>query len=189
VPPGSKDQLIGALIRHLKQLVIGDPFDESTTFGPQANPVQADTVRARIAQFAEAGARIVTVGSTPSSGNWVAPTLVIDPPANLAGGERFGPVLVIRTIASTATAIEESHQLETGLAGYVFTRDLTERQHVGAQLPAGGIKINGTSLLDMSDRSAQTFWHGSGIGGHGAAELLCFFTGARIVGEDLQAPI
>jgi phenylacetaldehyde dehydrogenase len=51
------------------------------------------------------------------------------------------------------------------------------------------VKINGTSLLDLSDRSAQAFWYGSGAGGHGDADLLRFFTGARIVGEDLDAPI
>jgi phenylacetaldehyde dehydrogenase len=62
-------------------------------------------------------------------------------------------------------------------------------QRVGAQLPAGEVKINGTSLLDMSDSSVQSFWYGSGVGGHGDADLLRFFTGARIVGEDVDAPI
>jgi phenylacetaldehyde dehydrogenase len=41
----------------------------------------------------------------------------------------------------------------------------------------------------MSERSAQGFWYGSGIGGHGDAELLRFFTGARIVGQDVDSAL
>lgn len=189
MPPALRDDLVNALVRQLEKQVIGDPFDESTTFGPQANAAQAEAVRARIALFARSGARVVTVGPVPSAGNWVAPTLVIDPPAGVARDEAFGPVLVIRAAADTATAIDQAHQPATGLAGYVFTRDPAVGQRVGAQLPAGEVKINGTSLLDMSDSSVQAFWYGSGVGGHGDADLLRFFTGARIVGEDVDAPI
>jgi betaine-aldehyde dehydrogenase len=52
------------------------------------------------------------------------------------------------------------------------------------------VKVNGTSVLDLSPDSTQSFWAGSGIGGHGNADLVRFFTGTRIVGADLpDAPI
>jgi betaine-aldehyde dehydrogenase len=189
VPRPLRDELVAALVGRLEKLVIGDPLDETTTFGPQANPVQAETVRARVAEFAAAGARIETVRTVPQSDRWIAPTLVIDPPGELARDETFGPVLVIRTSASTEEATEESYRLATGLAGYVFTRDTAEGLRVSRQLPAGEVKINGTSLLDMSEHSAQAFWYGSGIGGHGDTELLRFFSGARIVGQDVDSAL
>ena len=189
VSPAHREVLVLALIERLRQHVFGDPLDARTTFGPQANQVQADTLRARMRELEDAGATVVPVGSIPSGDRWIAPTLVVDPPADLARDEFFGPILLIRTVSSATEAINESYELATGLAGYVFTRDIAEGHRVGPLLPVGEVKINGTSLLDMSDRSAQGFWYGSGIGGHGDAELLDFFTGARIVGQDVASPI
>jgi phenylacetaldehyde dehydrogenase len=96
---------------------------------------------------------------------------------------------VIRTCADVDEALDESFRLETGLAGYVFTSDIAAGMQIGSLLPAGEVKLNGSSLLDMSARSAQAFWYGSGVGGHGDAELLRFFTGARIVGQDVDSPL
>lgn len=189
VPQSIRDELLDSLVAELERLVIGNPLDETTTFGPQSNQVQADTLRARISQFEQAGAHVQTIGLVPQSDHWIAPTLVLDPPAELARDETFGPVLIIRTSNDLDEAIDETYRLSTGLAGFVFTRDKAMGQRIGRWLPTGEVKINGTSLLDMSDRSAQAFWYGSGIGGHGNAELLRFFTGARIVGEDIRSPL
>jgi betaine-aldehyde dehydrogenase len=190
VPEELRDELVDALVTELGKLTLGDPFDEATTFGPQAFAEQAEGVRTRVAEFSASGARVVEVCTAPPGGNWVVPTLVVDPPADLGRAEVFGAVIVIRTYETCEEAIDASFHLDTGLAGYVFTTDAKAGQRIGAQLPAGEVKLNGTSLLDMSDRSAQTFWYGSGVGGHGDRELLLFFTGVRIVGEDIvDAPL
>jgi phenylacetaldehyde dehydrogenase len=187
VPQQLRDQLVAALVTELGRLRPGDPFDDDTTFGPQAFSAQADGLHARLDEFTRAGATVVTALSVPEGDRWVAPTLVIDPPAALARAEVFGPVLVVRTCADAQQAVAESFELETGLAGYVFTSDLTEGMRLGSLLPAGEVKLNGSSLLDMSGGSTQAFWYGSGVGGHGDAELLRFFTGARIVGQDVDS--
>jgi phenylacetaldehyde dehydrogenase len=189
VPPQLRDELVAALVTELGRLRAGDPFDDDTTFGPQAFTAQADSLHARLDEFSRAGATVVAALPVLAGDRWVAPTLVIDPPAELARAEVFGPVLVVRTCADAAAAVAESFELETGLAGYVFTSDVAEGMRVGALLPAGEVKLNGSSLLDMSDRSAQAFWYGSGVGGHGDADLLRFFTGARIVGQDVDSPL
>ncbi|WP_021592352.1 aldehyde dehydrogenase family protein [Actinomadura welshii] len=190
VPEELRDALVDALVDELGRLTLGDPFDEATTFGPQAFAEQAEEVRARVAEFSASGARVIEVGTAPPGGTWVVPTLVVDPPAGLGRAEVFGPVLVIRTCETREKVVDAAFHLDTGLAGYVFTTDAEAGQRIGAQLPVGEVKLNGTSLLDMSDRSAQAFWYGSGVGGHGDRELLLFFTGARIVGEDIaDAPL
>ncbi len=189
VPSALRVELKHEILSGLAELRIGEPLDENANFGPQANPAQYSTLRHRIHEFADARAEVVSVETTPTYGRWIAPTLIIDPPAELARDETFGPVLVIRTIDDVTQAIDECYELANGLAAYVFTRNISEGQRVGAQLPAGEVKINGTSLLDMSDRSTQAFWYGAGIGGHGDAEVLRFFTRARIVGEDIDSPL
>ncbi len=189
VPPSLLGALVERLTARLSELRIGPPLDPNAQFGPQSNPAQYATLQTRLDQFSAAGARLVAVGDIPQEGLWIPPTLVIDPPLNLAAAETFGPVLVLRTCLDTSTALLEAAELETGLAGYVFTRSIDEGHRIGRLLPAGEIKINGTSLLDMSEQSTQAFWYGSGVGGHGDAELLRFFTGARIVGEDIDSPL
>ena len=66
----------------------------------------------------------------------------------------------------------------------MFTGDLALGRNVGSRLIAGEVKINGTSVLDMSPDSTQSFFGGAGIGGHGDAGLLEFFTGTQILGTD-----
>jgi phenylacetaldehyde dehydrogenase len=189
VPQQLREPLIDALTECLAQLRVGPPLDPEANFGPQSNPVQWRSLRERLDAFARAGARTVTVGDVPEHGLWLAPTLVVDPPDELVADELFGPVLVLRTCDDPDEAIGLSRRLATGLAGYVFTSTPEQGLALGRRLPAGEVKVNGTSLLDMSPRSAQEFWYGSGVGGHGDAELLRFFTGARIVGEDVDSPL
>jgi betaine-aldehyde dehydrogenase len=99
------------------------------------------------------------------------------------------PVLVLRRYDQVADAVASAHRLQTGLAGYVFTTSIGDGLRVGRLLPAGEVKVNGASLLDMSLRSAQAFWYGSGVGGHGDHDLARFFTGGRIVGRDVDSPL
>lgn len=189
VPAALRDHLIEALTTSLAEHVIGPPLEPATTFGPQANAAQYTDLRTRLENFEASGARIITCGQTPEVGWWIPPTLVLDPPVDLARRETFGPVLVIHTCDDPEAALAASFELHTGLAGYVFTQSLAEGLRIGHRLPAGEIKINGTSILDMSAESAQTFWYGSGIGGHGDAQLARFFLGARIVGQDVDSPL
>ena len=71
-----------------------------------------------------------------------------------------------------------------GLAGYVFGADEERAAALGARLVAGEVKINGTSVLDMSPESAQSFFGASGLGGHGDDDVLDFFVGKQVVGRD-----
>ena len=87
-------------------------------------------------------------------------------------------------------AIHLAGESSDGLAGYVFGTDTAHALAIGSQLPGGEIKVNGTSLFDLTAESHQSFWGQSGYGGHGSGEALEFFRGNRIVGVDnSEAPI
>jgi betaine-aldehyde dehydrogenase len=189
VPRELRDRLVDELVAQLSTERMGHPLDPDATFGPQSNPAQWSALVQRLDRLRESGARIVAVGKPPLQGRWVVPTLAVEPSSDAARSEVFGPVLIVRGYDDVADAVAESHMLETGLAAYVFSASPEAAHEVGRLLPGGEVKINGTSLLDMSDRSAQTFWYGSGVGGHGDDDLLRFFTGARIVGEDVDSPL
>lgn len=67
-------------------------------------------------------------------------------------------------------ALALANSRRTGLAGYVFGTDIEVAMRLGAELDCGEVKVNGTSVLDLTSGSAQGFWGGSGVGAHGDAE-------------------
>jgi betaine-aldehyde dehydrogenase len=185
------DRLVTALLDHLDALRPGSCLDAATTFGPQANVAQAQSVDDAVKRLHTRGANVHTVFTDRPSSSCFRPPVVItgaDPADTL--DEIFGPVLVLHAVPDDARALDLANRLHGGLAAYVFSADVETGVELGCHMNAGEVKINGTSVLDLSSESAQSFWVGSGIGGHGNADLLRFFTGTRIVGADLpDAPI
>jgi betaine-aldehyde dehydrogenase len=185
------DALIDALLAALHRLRAGPCVDLETTFGPQANRQQADRVAFDVRRLETRGATTHTAFMEYASpGCFVRPVIITGAHPADTLEEIFGPVLVVHAAAGDEQALELAALLESGLAAYVFTADVEAGIALGTGLAAGEVKVNGTSVLDLSPESAQSFWNGSGVGGHGNADLLRFFTGTRIVGPDLpDAPI
>ncbi|MGA7987895.1 MAG: aldehyde dehydrogenase [Candidatus Dormiibacterota bacterium] len=180
------DALLDALRAAIGRLRPGSCLDPATTFGPQANRQQADAVTGDVRRLETLGATAhIAFTDHPSRGCFVRPVVVTGARPADTIEEIFGPVLVLHAVQDEAQALELAAHLAGGLAAYVFTADVQAGVALGARVAAGEVKINGASVLDLSPESAQSFWNGSGIGGHGNADLLRFFTGTRIVGPDL----
>ncbi|GAA5082576.1 aldehyde dehydrogenase family protein [Thermocatellispora tengchongensis] len=191
VPASRHDALLDAILDRLAVLRAGHGLDPGTGFGPQANEGQLARVRGQLDRLRSAGGKVL--GSTPMPdlpGWFLAPAVVRDADPADATEEIFGPVLTLHPVRDDEQAVDLANRRSTGLAGYVFGADEEAAMDVGARLECGEIKINGTGLLDLTENSTQGFWGGSGIGGHGDAELLAFFCGARIIGvEDPRSPM
>lgn len=188
VPAQLHDQLRDAILDRVRELVCGPGIDPEVTFGPQANLAQQASVHAAITRLAELGARVYVPVRVPAEGFHVPPTVITGADRGDTIAEIFGPVLVLHAVHDDADALAIANSRDGGLAGYIFSQDAVSSQALGRRLVAGEVKINGTSVLDLHQDSAQGFWAGSGIGGHGNRELLRFFLGARIVGPDLLDP-
>ncbi|MBL5973139.1 MAG: aldehyde dehydrogenase family protein [Candidatus Leucobacter sulfamidivorax] len=178
---------LGALVDELERACsafrIGSSLDDSTALGPVAFEARRIELRAQRDALVSRGARAVEVGEVPGAGWFVPPTLLVGDDLN-AEEECFGPMLVVEPFDSVEEAVSRANRGQVGLAGYVFTADEQLGRAIGARLVAGEVKINGTSALDMAPDSVQSFFGDAGIGGHGDAELLEFFTGQQILGTD-----
>lgn len=185
------DDLLAALLERLTKLPAGSCLDPRTQLGPQANFDQAAAVDDAISRLQATGATAHTaLTQHVGCGYFRGPTVITGADLTDIGPEIFGPVLVLHPVADDAAALAAADTLEGGLAGYVFTTDVEAGITLGSRLTAGEVKINGTSLLDLNEHSEQSFWAGSGQGGHGNADLHHFYTGTRIVGPDIpHAPI
>lgn len=189
VASGLLDELVTALQHEMEKLQVGSSLDEATDVGPVAFEARKIELVSQREALKAAGARIIEVGTPRRDGWFMPPTLAVADEIDLEL-EIFGPMITVQPSTSDAHAISLANAGHVGLAAYVFSRDQTRGHEIGKKLLAGEVKLNGTSVLDMSPLSVQSFFGASGIGGHGDADVLDFFTGKRVVGVDkLGLPI
>jgi len=184
VPEDLHDALVASLERALAAVSIGPHKSDTAAMGPLAHESHRARLQAQVDALVDRGATEIRVGDVPSQGWFWAPRVIVGAPLDACIDEMFGPVVTVHAYADEAQAVADANSSPDGLAAYVFGGDIDAAMATGRALRFGEVKINGTSLLDMSDRSAQSFWRSSGIGGHGNRELLAFFQGTQIVGLD-----
>ena len=102
--------------------------------------------------------------------------------------EIFGPVAAVHRVSSDAEAVAVANGTPYGLEGYVFAGDVERGMAVARQVRAGGVKVNGSTMLSLNLFAPRPAWGLSGQGQEGTLETLLFFTNPRVVGvENLSA--
>jgi len=134
-------------------------------------------------ELVAAGARAIETTTIPDSGWFVSPTVLVADTLTL-NSEMFGPMITVQPVDDDDHAVRLANSGQFGLAGYVYSENLGEAYSLGARLIAGEVKVNGSSVLDLAEGSAQSFFAGSGIGGHGDTDVLEFFRGTQVLGVD-----
>jgi len=164
-PAQHMDALQEALSARLASTNVGDPRDEATRMGALVSTAQRDDVRARIAELAAGGARIVAgdpnADPGPAGGAFLSPVLLrADDPWNSAAVhdvEAFGPVSTIMPYRDLADAIALANRGKGSLALSLFTHDLaTTRDFV---LGAGA--YHGRMVIIDRTNHKESTGHGS----------------------------
>ena len=164
-PADYLDALQDALCATLASTRVGDPRDEATRMGALVSIAQRDDVRARIAELAAGGARIVAgdpgVDPGPVGGAFLSPVLLRadDPWACDAAHdvEAFGPVATIMPYRDLSDAIALANRGKGSLALSLFTHDpAAARDFV---LGAGA--FHGRMLIVDRTNARESTGHGS----------------------------
>lgn len=152
VQRGVREAFLGRLVERLKGVVMGDPMDERTNFGPLASQRQRDIVEGFVARGLEEGARPVAGGRRPDRpGFWIEPTVfaeVTDGMA-IARDEIFGPVMSVLDFDTEEEVLARANATEFGLAAGVFTRDLARGHRMAAGFEAGTCFVNAYNLTPV----------------------------------------
>lgn len=136
-------------------IVIGDPQDEATQMGPLVSMAQREKVLSYIDKGKAEGATLITGGGIPNStsgtGAFIQPTVFADVTdgMTIAREEIFGPVMCVLDFDDEAEVIARANATEFGLAGGVFTADITRAHRVVDQLEAGTLWINTYNLCPV----------------------------------------
>ncbi len=192
VQKGIKAAFLKRLTERLQGVIMGDPLDEKTNFGPMVSDRQRTLVEGFIAKGISEGATLVTGGKRPDmQGFFLEPTIFADvtDDMNIAREEIFGPVMAVLDFDTEDEALTRANATEFGLAAGVFTRDLTRAHRMAAGFQAGTCYINHYNLAPVEAPFGGMKL--SGVGRENSKAAIEHYTqikGVYVAMGDVEAP-
>lgn len=177
------DPFLEAMVAAAAAVRIGDPFDGRTAMGPVVGEAARERIRGVVSTAVDAGSgRLLTGGGIPENhqlGSFLEPTVFadVDMSSSLAQDEIFGPVLSVAPFDDTEEAVAVANSTAFGLAGYVWTRDLSRAHRVASALEAGNVSVNG--MASLPPETVFNGWKASGLGVEGGREGFEEYTRTR----------
>jgi succinate-semialdehyde dehydrogenase/glutarate-semialdehyde dehydrogenase len=140
------DAFVDAFVGEMAAAVMGDPMDEATTVGPQAQVALRDELHDQVERSLAEGAELLLGGEVPDGpGAYYPPTVLAGVTPDMVAGaeELFGPVAAVMRAGDEADAIRIANHTRFGLGAAVFTSDLERGERIAAEeLDAGCCFVN-----------------------------------------------
>jgi phenylacetaldehyde dehydrogenase len=178
------DRLVEGIAGEADKLKVGHGLSEGTQMGPLVSQDQLDRVTGYLHQGAADGVTVVTGGKRiGNEGYFVAPTVLTNtrPDMSVVREEIFGPVLCAMSFDDDDLdrIAKDANDTIYGLAGSVWTRDLSAAHKLVRRLRAGTIGVNIHGSLDP----AMPFggFKQSGWGREKGREVLELYTEVKSV--------
>ena len=148
-----KAEFVEKITARAKTRKLGNPFDLSTSQGPQVDQAQFDKILSYIDKGKNAGAKCVTGGNRfGDKGYFVEPTIFdnVTDEMPIATDEIFGPVMSILSFKDLDEIITRSNQTCYGLAAAVWTRDVGKAHRYAKSVRAGTVWVNCYDVFDAA---------------------------------------
>jgi 5-carboxymethyl-2-hydroxymuconic-semialdehyde dehydrogenase len=147
------DEFARRAAERVKKIKVGHPLDAATEIGPLIHPRHVEKVLSYVGAAREAGATVAVGGGRANGGqgNFVEPTLYLNArnDMKIAQEEIFGPVLTMIPFADEKEAIALANDVRYGLAGYLWTRDVSRAHRMAQALEAGMIWVNSENVRHL----------------------------------------
>ncbi|WP_150525629.1 5-carboxymethyl-2-hydroxymuconate semialdehyde dehydrogenase [Roseibium sediminis] len=146
------DEFEARLIERVNNIKVGHPLDPETEIGPLIHKTHFDKVTSYFKTAQDDGATIAAGGKrVGEEGYFVRPTLFTNAATSMtiAQEEIFGPVLTSIRFSDEAEALQIANDVDYGLAGYVWTNDLTRALRFTKELDAGMIWVNSENVRHL----------------------------------------
>jgi aldehyde dehydrogenase (NAD+) len=187
------DDFLAQFIALAESIRIGDPLDPSTEMGPLTSARHRDRVLSYVETAREDGGEVLTGGTAPSDpafgdGFYVRPTVVrVDPSSRVCREEVFGPFVTVTTFRSDEEAVRLANDVEYGLGGGLWTRDLARAHGVAGQIRSGMVWINCYKRVNPGSPFGGT--GASGYGRDMGFEAIREYTESKSVWVNVDASI
>lgn len=180
-----QDEFVEAVMERLKLLVMGDSVAMETEMGPMIHSRHLKKIGGQMASLLAKGGTAHSTSKLPElGGNYIAPTLVTGVDSQDAQDEIFGPIGTVHPFQTDAEALALANGTLYGLEAYVFGKDEDHALALAREIRAGGVKVNGASLLSLNLMAPRPAWGLSGMSEEGTLETFRFFCGTRVVGVE-----
>ncbi len=143
------DEFTEKLIKRVKQVKVGDPFDPLTNMGPNVSTLGLERVHKLVQEDIANGAELLAGGKRPDGrmfkkGNWYEPTILYNAKNDHATmrDELFAPVLPIMKVSGFDEAISLTNKREEGLSAYLYTNNYKRQMQAINLMQVGTIFIN-----------------------------------------------
>jgi len=190
VPDDLEADFVEAMVEESRSWVHGDPWEESTTMGPQNNPGVVEKVVGHLEDAVAKGAEVVAGGRRPDRpGFFFEPTVLVgfseDSLVNTE--ETFGPIAPIRSYTSEEEAWRFIGSCDLGLAASLFTQDVDRAWHWAERLRTGLVVVNDNSNywephVPFGGMAGKT----SGVGRLGGRHVLDFMADVQTIAFHLE---
>lgn len=142
------DRFVSRLVERAEAMTIGNPL-ENPDIGAMVSESHMNKVLEYIETGKKEGAICLCGGKRCTEGNcekgfFIRPTVFdgCDSSMTIVREENFGPVVTVQTFDSEEEAVRMANDTRYGLAGAVFTRDITRAMRVIKEVRAGITWIN-----------------------------------------------
>ncbi|XP_046555608.1 4-trimethylaminobutyraldehyde dehydrogenase-like [Haliotis rubra] len=181
-------QFLEKLVERTRKMKIGDPNAEDTTVGATISSSQADKVMAYVEGAKKEGATVVYGGERVSvsdpwlaGGHYLSPCILADchDDMTVVREEVFGSVMSVLTFDTEEEVLRRANDTEFGLAGGVFTRDLSRAHRVAAGMEAGSLYVNNYNIYPVGVPFGG--YKKSGIGRENGRDTLDYYSQIKSV--------
>src|SRR5271165_5175365 len=164
-------------VERMKNLRIGDPFDEKTELGPLATASAVKDLDADVQKTVKAGAKLLTGGhKLDLPGNYYAPTVLTEIPKESPAyrEEFFGPVALLFRVKDIDEAIRLANDSRFGLGASAWTSDDRERERFINEPESGMVFINKMVASDprIPFGGVKSSGHGRELAANGIREFM-----------------
>jgi betaine-aldehyde dehydrogenase len=185
------DRFVEKLTEITKRLRLGHGLKEGVQAGPVINEGQLTRVMGYIEQ-GKRDAELLTGGRRATEGElekgyFIEPTIFDRVPieASIAQDEIFGPVLAVQTFKDEEDAARVANATVYGLAGAVWTNDISKALRVAKKVKSGMVWVNTFGKLYAAGEMGG--YKQSGIGRQYGLEGLWEYTEMKHINVQLEA--
>ena len=145
------EEFTDRLVAEFEDLRVGDPIDEDTDVGPQADPDLMADLHEQVEASVDAGASVLTGGEPlDREGAYYPPTVLTDVPEGCPADaeETFGPVAAVYEVADEREAVAKANDTRFGLGASLWTEDRDRGRRLAREIEAGCVYVNEMTKSD-----------------------------------------
>ena len=147
------EEFVERVVARASQRVLGNPFDNETTQGPQVDETQFNSILKYIEAGQSEGAICATGGHRRGGrGFFIEPTVFtnVQDDMKIAQEEIFGPVMSILKFSDLNEVTQRANNSRYGLAAAVWTTDVAKAHQVAHAMRAGTVWVNCYDVFDAA---------------------------------------